>query len=232
MNMKSDETANMVKMAMKNENWTILNGNNGDISGAAEAIVRAKENGAKIENVVMHHHGAVGRLSIGNWILGDHSGEETMKIFYDDVDRFAANGTTSKGKFANEINSYLQGVYKIAGALSSGGNFIFTACEAGATYNYSENLAMSLYKLFRCVNPLINVLLNVDESMHNNPQSNYNKDITFLFNKPISRNSGALGWVVANQKSTRTMHAVGDIQINTSGKPITFSAAIYRLLNR
>jgi RHS repeat-associated protein len=225
MNIKADEITDIAKMAKDNSNWTILNGNNGDISGATDAIVRAKNSGADIQNVVMDHHGYYGYFVIGIEHMGSFI--NYMTVTSDKVEQYERNGTVG-GNYSSQVATYLYNLSRIAGTISQGGNFIFTACNAGYSVGNDKNLAMSLYNLFKCTNPSVNVLLNRDQSLHN-----ISNGLTlFRFDKPLSSQGGSIGWAVANKNSGNARVATGDIQINRSGSPITFTGEIIKLLNR
>gem|GEM_PF-2288274 len=224
--MASYESSDIVSMALNNNNWTILNASNGDITNAAVKISGDKLMGASIDNVIMVHHGNRNYFGVAAYSNGT-GGFYHATLTADKVDAYA-NNRTVEGSYSDVIGTYLYYSNIIAKSLSKGGNFIFTACYAGISIFDEKSLAMSLFNLFKTSNSSINVLLNRDETVLNVSAGKQ----SMRFGMPISRERGNVGWTVANSLSNIPQAATGDIQIEKKGKPIKFIGELNKLLNR
>lgn len=94
-----------------------------------------------------------------------------------------------------------------------------------------KSLTMSLYNLFKCTNPEINVLLNRDDT-ELKCTSCPTTGVSLRFGTPLSDSRGKVGWSVANKLSNTARSSTGDIQLNKTGKAVKFIGDLYKLLNR
>jgi RHS repeat-associated protein len=211
---------------LQERNFTILFGRDGDITSAAETIRgRYDDYGTEADNVVISNHGHWGYFNIA----ANFDGHTNRGI---KVDAGIVSDYVSTGKCSNSVaQSYLFCIERIAGAMSQNGNLIFTACTAGAGED-GQKLAMGIYNMIKGCSPSVNVLLCNDYTDYGNNRLNsrwLNSDNSLIGSKKTN-----LGWTVANSQSNsaRVSSGSGDVQLNSSGKPVTFTSDIYNLLNR
>jgi RHS repeat-associated protein len=191
-----------------NQNWDILEIQNGDLGAALKIIKVYKQLSLAINNFAIAEHGGWDKMSA----VQDEKGFK-HKISPEAVNNFLAGGAGNHAL----MNKHLGDLLEIANSMRSGGNIFFLSCYSGYTADKS-GLAYSLGNMLLSANNNINVFLPIGVAWAGQGK----REIRFG-SKGVEAGGSTVGWTIVNRNySLAPLQTTGSIKFNKTGEAVTF----------
>jgi hypothetical protein len=203
----TEHTAKQVDIAgmdSENENWDILETENGDMGGVIQMIQAYKKLSLKVNNVAIAQHGYIDRMTA----VQDETGPQRVSV--NTVKLFLNGGGSSV------MNKHLSQLQEIAKGIRRGGNLIFLSCYSGQN-GAAGGLPNVLGNMLINANAGLNVWMPQGETWAGSGK----REIRFGNKGVESDNSG---WTLVNKYYTETPYqSPGKVRLNKTGEPFSFS---------